>query len=336
MGQNFIECRREQGFLLPPDVREWLPADHLSWFVIDAVADMNLDAFYGAYRADGHGRAADEPSLMVALILYAFATKVRSSRAIECHCRQDVAHRVITANLVPDQATIARFIGRHEHALAELFGEVLKLCARAGLVRPGVVSIDGTRIAGNASPEVNYEFEQIARELVAEVRATDAAEDEEFGAARGDELPEQLRSAEGRREFFRQGREQLRREPESVAEPESEAAEEVPLALDADEVARGRQGRDAWLREGKRQLEQHRWDNPDPVARSRAERLLSAAERLDSDLSVERRANDAYEHYRATARDRLGRRPGGRTAPHLPPELPAGKVNVTDPDSRPI
>src|SRR4051812_29772885 len=339
MGQNFIECRREQGFLLPPDVREWLPADHLSWFVIDAVADMNLDAFYGAYRADGHGRAAYEPSLMVALVLYAFATRVRSSRAIECHCRQDVAYRVITANLVPDHATIARFIGRHEGALAELFGEVLKLCAQAGLVRPGVVSIDGTRIAGNASPEVNYEFEQIARELVAEVRATDAAEDEQLGEARGDELPEQLRSAEGRREFFRQGREQLQREqagPEPVAEPESEPAEEVPLALDADEVARGRQGRDAWLRESKRQLEQHRWENPDPIARSRAERLLSAAERLESDLSVERRANDAYEHYRATARDRLGRRPGGRPAPHRPPELPAGKVNVTDPDSRPI
>ena len=86
----------------------------------------------------------------------------RSSRAIECHCRQDVAYRVITGNLIPDHATIARFVCRHERALGELFGEVLGLCDRAGLVNPGVVSIDGTRIAGNASPEVNYEFEQIA------------------------------------------------------------------------------------------------------------------------------------------------------------------------------
>ncbi|MFL5835609.1 MAG: transposase [Solirubrobacteraceae bacterium] len=335
MPQNFIESRREQGFLLPPDVREWLPADHLSWFVIDAVADINLDAFYAAYRADGHGRAAYEPSLMVALILYAFATGVRSSRAIECHCRQDVAYRVITANLVPDHATIARFICRHEGALAALFSEVLKLCAKAGLVRPGVVSIDGTRIAGNASPEVNYEFEQLAREILAEVTATDAAEDEEFGAARGDELPEQLRSAEGRREFFRRAREQ--EGPEPVTEPEPQVAAEVPLELDEGElVGHGRQGRDAWLREGKRQLERHRWEHPDPISRSREERLLLAAERLESDLAVERRANDAYEHYRATARDRLGRRPGGRTAPHRPPQLPAGKVNVTDPDSRPI
>ena len=336
MPQNFIEGQREQGFLLPPDVREWLPADHLAWFVIDAVADMNLDAFYAAYRADGHGRAAYEPSLIVALILYAFATGVRSSRAIERHCRQDVAYRVITGNLVPDHATIARFICRHERALADLFAEVLGLCDRAGLVGPGVVSIDGTRIAGNASPEVNHQFEQIASEIVAEARATDEAEDEQFGEARGDELPEQLRTAEGRREFFRQARQQLRREsPESAGEPEE--TDEVPLELDANEiVGRGRQGRDAWLREGKRQLEQHRWDDPDPIPRSRADRLLLAAERLGSDLDVERRANEAYEHYRATARDRLGRRPGGRAEPYRPPGVPAGKVNTTDPDSRPI
>jgi transposase len=86
--------------LLPPDVREWLPADHLAWLVIDAVGKMDLEAFYAAYRPDGHGRAAYEPSVMVAVILYAFATNVRSARAIERHCRQDVAYRVITGNLV--------------------------------------------------------------------------------------------------------------------------------------------------------------------------------------------------------------------------------------------
>jgi transposase len=300
---------------LPPDVREWLPVDHLAWVVIDAVAEIELSAFYAAYRADGHGRAAHEPSVMVALVLYAFATKVRSSRSIERHCRQDVAYRVITGDLVPDHATIARFVCRHAQALAELFAEVLKPCDRAGLVRPGVVSIDGTGIAGNASPEVNHEFEQLARESVAETRATDEAEDEEFGDARGDEPPERLRSAEGRREFFRQARRELRREHENcepAGEPEAQAAEGVPLELEANEiVGRGRQGRDAWSGEGKRQLERHRWEHPDPIPRARDERLLSAAERLADELDVERRANDAYEHYRATARDRLGRRPGG-------------------------
>ena len=334
MAQNFIESRREQGFLLPPDVRDWLPADHLAWFVIDAVGEMDLSAFYAAYRADGHGRAAYEPLMMVTLILYAFATNVRSSRRIECHCRQDVAYRVITGNLVPDHATIARFIDRHQPALGELFTEVLRLCENAGLVESGVVSIDGTRIAGNASPEVNYTFEQIAQEIIVETVATDEAEDQELGEAQGDELPEQLRTPEGRREFFRHARQQLPPEnerSEPADESEAQAREEVPLELDADEiVGRGRQGRDAWLREGKRQLEQHRWDQPDPVPRSREERLLLAAERLDEHLDVERRANEAYQAYREQGRMRDGRRFGRPPNPHQPPEVPEGKVNITD------
>jgi transposase len=338
MGQNFVESRRGQGFLLPPDVREWLAPDHLAWFVIEAVAEMDLSAFYVAYRADGHGRAAYEPSVMVALILYAFATNVRSSRAIERHCRQDVAYRVITGNLVPDHATIARFICRHEQALADLFGEVLKLCDRVGLAGSGVVSIDGTRIAGNASPEVNRTFEQIAQEILAEAKATDEAEDELYGDERGDELPEQLRTPEGRREFFGQvKRERQREEDPELTDSDPGPAEEVSLELHAENiVGRGRQGRDAWLREGKRQLEQHRWEKADQVPRGRPDRLLLAAERLASDHDVECRSNAAYEHYRATARDRLGRRLSRPPNPYGPPQIPAGKVNVTDPDSRPI
>jgi transposase len=130
MTQNFIEGRREQGFLLPPDVRDWVPGDHLAWFVIDVVKGMDLGSFYAAYRADGHGRAAYEPSMMVTLILYGFATGVRSSRAIECHCREHVVYRVITGNLVPDHVTIARFICRHERALSDLFSQVLGLAVR--------------------------------------------------------------------------------------------------------------------------------------------------------------------------------------------------------------
>ena len=93
MGQNFIACDREQSFLLPPDVREWLPEDHFAWFVLDAVAQLDLAAFYGAYRADGHGRAAFDPGMVVALLLYAYARGTRSSRAIERACQEDVAYR---------------------------------------------------------------------------------------------------------------------------------------------------------------------------------------------------------------------------------------------------
>ena len=111
---------------------------------------------------------------------------------------------MITGNLVPDHATISRFICRHEHALAELFNEVLRLCDQAGLVKPGLVAIDGTRLAGSANSDCTREFEQIALEILAEVRDTDEAEDREHGDARGDELPEQLRTPEGRREFLRE------------------------------------------------------------------------------------------------------------------------------------
>jgi hypothetical protein len=125
-------------------------------------------------------------------------------------------------------------------------------------------------------------------------------------------------------------------EAEAWQERELERSEGVPLEFDAAKIVARVQGREGWLREGKRQLERHRWRHPDPTPRSRRERLLLAAERLEADAEVERRANEAYQHYRATARDRLGRRPGGRAEPYRPPELPAGKVNTTDPDSRSI
>jgi transposase len=210
MSRNFVESSREQGFLLPPGVRDWLPADHLGWFVVDAVGQMDLSGFYAAYRADGHGRAAYEPSVMVTLVLYGFATGVRSSGAIERDCRERVVYRVITGNLVPDHVTIARFICRHGQALADLFSRVLALGGEAGLVGSGVVSVDSTRVAGNASRERNCEFGRIAEEIVEQVKATDEAEDQELGEARSDELPERLRTPEGRREFLRRARRKLK------------------------------------------------------------------------------------------------------------------------------
>lgn len=146
--QSFIDCRWDRRFLLPLDVRDWLAEDHLAWFVIDAVEELDLAGFYSACRADGHGGAAYEPLMMVRLLMYAYAVGQRSSRMIERHCRQDVALRVVTGNVVPDHATIARFVVRHEQALAELLGQVLGLCDRAGLVSAGGIAIDGTRLAG--------------------------------------------------------------------------------------------------------------------------------------------------------------------------------------------
>ncbi len=159
---------------MPPSLLDWLPEDHLAWFVLRTVERLELEAFYASYRPDGRGRAAHEPSMMVALLLYAYSTNVYSSRGIERHCRQDIAYRVITANRVPDHATIARFVRRHQAPLGELFSAVLKLCEKAGLVSSGVVAIDGTKLAANASRDANVDYGQIAREIIAEAIATDA------------------------------------------------------------------------------------------------------------------------------------------------------------------
>jgi len=137
--------------------------------------------------------------MMVALLLYAYVIGERSSRAIERRCREDVAFRVIVANQVPDHATIARFRARHELALGELFVQVLGLCARAGLVSLGIVALDSTKIAANASSMASRTYEQIAAELLAEAETIDAAEDQQFGEARGDELPVELADTMTRR-----------------------------------------------------------------------------------------------------------------------------------------
>src|SRR5215213_2919866 len=198
MAQNFLACDREQELLLPPSLREWLPEGHLAWFVIDAVAEMDLSAFYAAYRGDGHGRAAHDPAMMVALLLYAYAVGRRSSRVIERACVDDVAFRVIAANQRPDHCTIARFRQRHEAALAGLFGDVLALCADAGLAGVAVLAVDGTKIYADASRDATRDYDQIAAEILAEADAIDRAEDEQFGAARGDELPAHLSTHQGR------------------------------------------------------------------------------------------------------------------------------------------
>ena len=289
MAQNFVACDREQELLLPPSLREWLPEGHLAWFVIDAVAAFDLSAFYAGYRIDGHGRPAHDPAMMVALLLYGYAIGERSSRRLERRCVEDVATRVICANQAPDHTTIARFRQRHERALAGLFGEVLALCAEAGLVRVGVIAVDGTKVAANAAPQATRDYEQIAREILAEADAVDAEEDERFGDARGDELPLELATAQGRR---------------------------------------------GWLREAKRRLDEQRAEEARPVPRDRPERLREAKRRLEEEHQNECRANAAYEAYRARGVDKNGKKFGRPPKPFEPPSSPAGKINLSDLDSR--
>jgi transposase len=222
MPQNFLMCDREQSFLMPPSLREWLAEDHLAWFVLDVVGELDLAGFYAGYRADGWGRAAFDPAMMLALLLYAYVTGERSSHSIERHCREDVAFRVITANEVPDHATIACFRVRHEQALGELFVQVLGLCARAGLLSLGVVAVDSTKVAANASSMASRTYEQIAEEILADAAAIDAAEGQQFGQARGDELPGDLADPRSRRARLRQAKQRMEAEHQATIDAHAE------------------------------------------------------------------------------------------------------------------
>jgi len=212
MAYNFLAADRDQLLLLPPSLAEWLPEDHLAYFIIDAVEEMDLDAFYAEYRADGWGGAAHDPKVMVALVLYAYCLGVRSSRQIERACHVDVAFRVIAANTGPDHTTIARFRSRHEGSLKTIFAAALALCARAGMATVGLVVLDGTKIAAAAASSANRSAAHIAAQveaMLAEAAAADAAEDAEFGPSRGDESPAALRGRTERRRRFAEAKARL-------------------------------------------------------------------------------------------------------------------------------
>jgi transposase len=337
MGARFIGVDREQVFLMPPSVRDWVPEDHLVWTVLDTVNELDLSAFYAVYRVDGHGRPAYEPSMMVALLLYAYTRGNRSSRGIERACFEDVAYRVVAGNLVPDHSTIAEFRCRHEAALGEVFSGVLGLCARAGLASVGVVAIDGTKMSANASVNANRDFGQIAREILEEAAETDRREDELYGRERGDELPEHLRTREGRRKALREARERLERERQQAAESAPQDDEdEVAVELDPQQFVTRPQGRRAWVREGRRALEQQREREARPIAQDRSDRLFEACRRLEEELAFEHAAHRAYEAWRARgiAADGSRRMAPGMVGAHELALAPGGLVNVTDHDSR--
>ena len=194
---------------MPPSVADWLPDGHLAWFVLDVVAELDLSGFVAAYRVDGRGGAVYDPSAMLAVLLYAYCTGERSSRRIERRLVEDVAFRVLAANQNPDHATLARFRRRHQDAIAEVFGQVLGLCVAEGLVDAGVVAIDGTKVAADASAWANRTRKQLAEEILAEADAVDTAEDDELGERRGDELPARWSNRRDRRARVREALAQI-------------------------------------------------------------------------------------------------------------------------------
>ncbi len=246
---NLRAVERDQQFLMPPSLSDWLPEDHLAWFILDLVAELDLAELYASLRVDGRGGAAYHPEMMLGVLLYAYCVGERSSRRIERRLVEDVAFRVVAANQCPDHATLARFRSRHREAIAGLFSQVLGLCVAEGLVQAGVVAIDSTKVEANASVWSNRTRRQIADQVLDEAEQVDQAEDEEFGDRRGDELPEEWAGRGDRRSRLREALRQL--DAEGAADWESYMAEREAKEAELGRKLPGRKPRQGSDRRGK-------------------------------------------------------------------------------------
>lgn len=237
MAYHAIPCDRDQPFLMPPSLRDWLPSDHLVWFVIDSVAQMDMRPFTVRKKADPRGHAMFDPAMMTAVVLYSYCRGVRSSRVIERLCHEDVGYRVLCANLTPDHTTIARFRQQHDAAMKSLFIEVLRLCSEAGMVKLGMVALDGTKVEANAALEANRTRKSLEAEverMFKEAAQVDAEEDALHGPDHtGDEPPAGLADPNTRLERLREAKRRL-----DAEQTERDVAHEEHLKQRAEDEAR--------------------------------------------------------------------------------------------------
>jgi transposase len=228
MSKTFRPYEPEQTFLMPVSMKEWLPADHLAYFISDVVDQLDLSEIMDCYNYEERGYPPYHPRMIVKVLLYAYCIGVPSSRKIAGKLEEDIAFRVLAANNTPDFRTISDFRKEHLQALAGLFLQVLKLCQKAGLVKLGHVALDGTKIKANASKHKAMSYKRMQEEearLEAEITAllkgaevTDEEEDRRYGKnRRGDELPKELAFRESRLKKIREARETLEAEARQEA-----------------------------------------------------------------------------------------------------------------------
>jgi transposase len=235
MAKTFRPYVPEQDFLLPPSLREWLPADHLAYFVNDLVDQLDLTAITAPYEREERGFPPYHPVMLTKVLLYAYCVGVFSSRKMQRRLSEDVAFRVLAADNQPDFRTIADFRRRHLAALEGLFVQVLRLAQEAGALRVGRVAIDGSKVRANASKHKAMSYKRMAEKetqlaqevhhLLTQAEATDAQEDTQYGRdRRGDELPEALRRRETRLARIREAKRVLEDRARDRAEAEGRDA----------------------------------------------------------------------------------------------------------------
>lgn len=330
MAHFYVGGDRDQLFLLPVSMTDWLEEGHLAWFVIDVVARIDTAAFHALHPNDGPGRPAYDPDMMLALLFYAYGTGMRSSRRIEAACRSDAAFRVICGSVTPDHATICRFVADHEAAIEATFVQVLRLCAAAGLVQVGTIAIDGTKMAADAALDQNRSGEWLRAEvarMLAEARTTDAQEDLQAALLGPPELPAELATRHSR----------LARLQAALAVVEAQDAADAAQA-----EARAQKARAA-AAEGRKLTGRKPKDPHAALARAEAEH---AAAVVAAQRRAEQRAQRASAE-RARGRNLRGPGPGpDQTVAEAAAALEAARVaaaaaapaarvaNTTDPDSR--
>lgn len=233
MTKTYRPYQPEQDFLLPPSLRDWLPENHLAYFVSDLVEQLDLSAIYAVYEQDLRGQPPYDPRMMTKLLVYGYCVGVFSARKIEQRVAEDVGFRVLAAGNAPDFRTIADFRKMHREALRGFFEQVLRMALEVGAVAVGRVALDGSKVKANASKHKAMSYgrmqEQEAirkevRKLLQRAAETDAAEDRRYGRnRRGDELPEELQRHETRLKRIREAKQALEARAREKAGAEGKA-----------------------------------------------------------------------------------------------------------------
>ncbi len=310
----------EQTLLLPPSPVDWLPADHLVFFMLELPNELDFEAFLAPSRhKDPRGEKGFDPRMMAVLLLYAYCVGIPSSRRIERACYEDAAFRVLSGNQQPDHSRISEFRRRNLKALEELFVQVLRLCQKTGMVSLGHVALDGTKIKANASKhkamshgrmlKAEAQLEDEVKKLLRRAELLDAQEDQRYGKSNGGGLPEELQRRQDRLDKIRQARKELEAETAAAAARQRQQdAEAARQKADAAEV--------------------HQQDHLQQRARAAAAKASAAR-----DLAIEKAAIAGLEppDLEPLALDAMPRRGLPASAAGVPDAK--AQRNFTDPDS---
>ena len=322
---------RDQLFLMPVSMRDWLEEGHLAFFVLDVVGELDTTALH--LRPGGcTGRPPYEPEMMLALLLYAYCCGIRSSRRIAAHCRTDAAFRVICGGLVPDHATIARFVVEHERALEGLFVEGVRLCAAAGLADLSVVALDGTKIAADASLARNRDAGWIGRQIAKLMAVT--ADDQPLVAADTDALPGiapacEITTPTGRLARLKAALEVIQAQDAAAAEAAARQIQAAAAEAEHGRLQIGRKPKDPHAALARAELERAVAFKRVEDLTAERERREAAAARGEKSAGPRLRIDKAQDALQA-ARARLQ---AAREAVQAAPETER-RANITDPDSR--